>query len=122
MIIKSLYLYWLNSDWLWKSEKFMLFLVTMVGTSIFTGAMTYWGLYLFTDMYVKGQLLFCGFAASGVTISYWIYRWCHYISLTAKNKMDRKGVITKDPTAKQLAAEAKLREREISLGFAKDLK
>lgn len=130
MIIKSLYLYWTNSDWLWKSEKFFLFLVCMAACAIFNGVMVYWGIFIWGPWYNHPGFLWSAFLTGGLTCAYWIYRWCHYLRLEAQRRMKiSTGEILKPERKrstreerKEAARLAKNEERRIALGFVDSLK
>lgn len=95
MIIKHLYLYWTNADWLWKTEKFMLFLLVTASSSIFNGIMTYHAVAIFGPWAVSPALMWFGFLASGLTWVYFISRWCRYCFLESNSRLDiRTGKIS----------------------------
>mgnify|MGYP001030053271 CR=1 FL=1 len=129
MITKALYLYWTNSGYLYKPEKFFLYLLVMAITSVGFGVLTFNGLLIFVPALLLPQVWFISLCVVACTVVYWILRWCYHLKLEATNKMDAKGkrldkeeykVRTKELELKE--RELALRERELALGFAKDLR
>lgn len=127
MIIKQLYLYWYNSDWLWKSEKFFLFLMVTLVSSLFNTfvvslAHDVW----FPNVHIAGFDLVL---TTGLTWMYFIGRWCRLVHYSRNKMIDHKtGKILKETwfekrkTAKAESFEQKMREHTIALGFAQSIK
>lgn len=129
MITKALYLYWTNSSYLYKSEKFFLYLLVMGITSVGAGALTFNGLLIFVPALLLPQVWFISLCVVACTVIYWILRWCYHLKLEATHKMDAKGkrLDKEDHKARKKELELKerellIRERELALGFAKDLR
>lgn len=129
MITKALYLYWTNSSYLYKSEKFFFYLLVMGLTSAGFGVLTFNALILFTSALALQQIWFISLCVVACTVVYWILRWCYHLKLEATNKMDAKGkrldkeeYKTRKKELELKERELALRERELALSFAKDLR
>lgn len=128
MITKALYLYWTNSSYIWKSEKFFFYLLVMALTSVGFGALTFNGLIIFTSLLLP-QIWFISLCVVACTVVYWILRWCHHLKLEASGKMTSKGTRLDKEDRKTRKKELELkerelaiRERELALNFAKELR
>jgi hypothetical protein len=128
MIIKQLYLYWKKADWLWRTERFMLFVVCMVFSSIFVGTMTSFGILIFGPWSSHPAIPWIGFLAGALTVVYWTTRWSRYNYLYTNNKMDIKGNIENDgwlqrrKNAKVRILELEIQKNREALNFAREIK
>lgn len=129
MITKALYLYWTNSGYLWKTEKFFFYLIVMTATAIGFGALTFNGLLIFVPALFLPQVWFISLIVVACTVFYWVLRWCHHLKLEASGKMTSKGtrldkedIKTRKKELELKERELAIRERELALGFAKDLR
>lgn len=134
MIIKQLYLWRANSDWVWKTEKFFAIILIGFACSGITAALTYWGLSIFGPWFQGSvQVWFFTWLTAFVQQIYFWTRYSRYVNLVRTNRMNiRTGEISTNSFikkwwntrkyAKENLQNAKNREREIALGFAGDIK
>lgn len=134
MIIKQLYLWHTNSDWLWKTEKFFAIILISFACAGITGAFTYWGLSIFGPWFQGStQVWFFTWITAFIQQIYFWTRYSRYIHLVRTNRMSThtgeittNGFIKKWWSTRKYAKEnllnAKNREREIALGFAGEIK
>ena len=129
MITKALYLYWTNSSYLWKSEKFLFYVVAMLFTATGFGILTFLSLVAFVPSLLMPQVWVFTLAGAAGVVIYWVIRWCHHLKLEASGKMNSKGTRLDKEDAKTRKKELELkerelaiRERELALNFAKELR
>lgn len=130
MIIKHFYLWKQNASW---SEEDFVMIVT-VGVSLIvsfaSGMFTYWGLSIFGPWFEGShQVWFFTWVAPFLVQFYFWGRWARFAHLKRACRLDiRTGEIIgrkwfkSSETKKREQAEMKLRERQVALGFASDIR
>lgn len=133
MIIKHFYLWKQNANW--SDKEFVMFGVILISLvcSAFVGLFTYFGLGIFGPWYLgSNQTVFLGWFAPFLTQFYFWGRWARYGQLKRSHRLNiSTGEIAgrgwfkwvkKIGKKKRDEAEFKLRERQVALGFANELR
>lgn len=133
MIIKQLYLWKMNASW--SDEDFVMFGIVSISLlcAFLSGMFTFWGLNIFGPWFEGAAQVwyFTWAAVIGQQFYFWT-RWCRYVRLRRQNRLKSDGEITSNSRIKKWfksrqhrkenLLNAKIRERELSLGFAGELK
>lgn len=132
MIIKNLFLWKKNASW--SDEDFVMFGVIVISLvcSAFMGLFTYFGVGIFGPWFLgSDQTILIGWAAPFVTQFYFWGRWARYSIAYRQGLLSKTGKMVgrdwfkwfrRDHNKKHEAQLLKIREREIALGFAKDIR
>lgn len=133
MIMKQLYLWKMNASW--SDEDFVTVGIVIISAICAFGAgmFTFWGLSIFGPWFQGApQVWYFTWAAAAAQQFYFWGRWCHYVRLRRQGRLKNDGTIESKSWikkwfntrkyAKENLLNAKNREREIALGFAKDVR